>query len=296
MSRPNCRRKGCQRLCSDGALFLNRRRAPRFEGHLFCSESCLYAHVQNELSERWQQLQQERNRRIPRIRLGTILLQSASISPQQLDEAIRLQQERHEGRVGEWLRRLGFVEEHQVTSALSRQYGVPLINLKGTEARNDATNILPPVVARGLNIVPVGYDAEKESLRIAVAAPVNFNSHEAVRKMLHIGVSAYIGDESAIVALIDQWYGADVLEASNVPSFRSLDELQVLVKTIIGTAVDRRADNIQAELLEDYLWVRVDAGIKTDHYFCRHINEACLKVALPLDCHGGLTLVPNGIC
>jgi type II secretion system (T2SS) protein E len=294
MSKPSCHRKGCNRICSDSSLFLSRRRAPRFEGHPICSESCLYSHVEYELSEKWQQRQRDKHRKIPRLRLGTILLQAASITPNQLDEAVRLQQEMREGRLGEWLRRLGFVEEHQVTRALSKQYGIPLINLKGAEAKNDALSIVPAVVARGSNVLPVGYDTEKDFLRIAVAAPVNFNSHEAMRRMLRMGVSAYIGDESEILTLLDQWYGFKEQELSNVPSFSSLDGLQDLAKTIVGIAIDGRAHNIQAELLESYLWVRTDAGLRTDHYFCRHVAHPS-QVPAPLDCRRGLTLVPNGM-
>jgi hypothetical protein len=297
MSAPNCFRKGCTRIRSQFSLFLNRRRAPRFENRPFCSESCLLSHLESELSEKWRQQLKEKNRRIPRPRLGAILLQTASITSGQLQEAVRLQQQSQEGRLGYWLQRLGFVEERQITQALSRQYGIPLINLRHTEANAGAVKMVPATVARCSNLLPVGFDSDKDALRIAVTAPVNFKTHEAIRRMLRKGVSTYIGDESAITSLLEQWYQPDDLDLENAPCFCTLEELQGIARTIVSTAVTQRAHNIQAELLDSFFWARVDWDGRTQHYFYRHRSPAA-DVQGPLEGNWrqAAGAVPAGIC
>lgn len=270
MPRPNCYRKGCTKIRSEFSLFLSRRRPARFDGYSFCSESCLETHLGSELTERWHRLLRGKPRRIPRPKLGTILLQTAFITPDQLDEAVNMQRQTQQGRLGEWLQWLGFVEEHQITLALARQYGLPLINLRDSETRSDAVKMVPGKVAKCSGLLPVGYDDDHNSLRVAVAGPVNFNSQEAVRRMVRKGILTYIGDQSAIESLIEQWYEPEELDLSKVPSYSSLEELLEIGRELVATAANQRADNIQAELLEDFFWARLDFSTRSRHLFYRH--------------------------
>ncbi len=267
---PNCHRRGCTKIRSEFSIFLSRRRPPRFDGYSFCSEPCLQMHIEHELTERWRLLQRERIRRIPRPKLGTILLQTAYITPDQLDEAVSLQRETRQGKLGEWLLRLGFVEEHQITQALAKQYGLPLINLRESDTRSDAVKMIPGRVAKHSGMLPVGYDDTHRALLMAVTGPVNFNFQEAIRRMVRRGILAYMGDQSAIESLIEQWYAPDELDLSNVPIYSSVDEMLEIAREFIATASNQRADNIQAELLEDFFWARLDFGPKSRHFFYRH--------------------------
>jgi hypothetical protein len=273
MPKVNCRRRGCTRIRSEFSLFLSRRRTPQFEGLSFCSEACLQAHFESELNERWSRLQRDKQRKITRLRLGTILLQTAFITADQLDEAIDLQKRMQQGRIGEWLQRLGFVEERQITLALSKQYGLPLINLRNADTRNDAVKMIPGKIAKCSNLLPVAFDDNLDSLRIAVSAPINFNSQEAIRRMVRKGILPYIGDESTIKALLEEWYAPEELDLSTVPIFSSFDELIEIGREIVATASEQKATNIQAELLEDYFWVRLDYGDNARHFFCRRQTE-----------------------
>jgi MshEN domain len=272
MPKVSCRRKGCTRFRTQFSLFPGRKHIPQFEGSSFCSEKCLRMHFESDLRERWGRLVGGRQRQIPRLRLGTILLQTSFITPDQLEEAVSMQTQTQQGRLGEWLLRLGFVEEHQVTLALSKQYGLPLINLRAAAARSDAVRMVPGKVAKSTALLPVGYDDNGESLRIAVSAPINFQAQEAVRRMVGKGIHPYIGDESAIRSLLEQWYGPDELDMSTVPTFCSVEELVEAGQEIIATAIDERADNIQAELLEELFWVRIDLGDQSENFYFRRIG------------------------
>ena len=190
----NCHRKGCTRTRSSFRMLLNKRCPPSFDHQDYCSETCLQDQAENELRDRWRRMQQEKSRHIPRPRLGTILLETAYITPEQLDAAVSMQRQARQGRLGEWLLRLGFVEEHQITVALSRQFGIPMIQLQNSPARADAAKMIPGPVAKCSNLVPVGYDDDRSALRIAMSGPVDFSSQEAIRRMLRKGIVPYIGD------------------------------------------------------------------------------------------------------
>jgi hypothetical protein len=239
---------------------------------MFCSDSCLWKHFESELNDKWRRLLLERDRRIPRPKLGTILMQTAFVTRDQLDRAIKLQNQTREGRIGEWLLRLGFVEEHQVTAALARQYGLPLINLKNASANTDAVRMIPGIVAKCSGLIPVGFDDGQRSLRVAVTAPVNFNSQEAIRRMVRKGIVAYIGDQSAIQQLLVQWYKPEDLDLTNIPTFSSLEDLIELGREMIATAIRHRAQDIQAELVQDFFWMRLDFSSESHHHFFRYAS------------------------
>jgi hypothetical protein len=199
-------------------------------------------------------------------------MQTAFVTRDQLDEAVRLQTKTREGRIGEWLLRLGFVEEHQITMALAKQYGLPIINLNNANANSDAVRMIPGKVAKCSGLVPVGFDDGQTSLRVAVTAPINFNSQEAIRRMVHKGIVAYVCDQSAIQKLMEKCYKPEDLDLSNVPTFSSLDDLVELGSEMISTAVRHRAQDIQAELVHDFFWVRLDFSSESHHHFFRYVS------------------------
>jgi hypothetical protein len=196
------------------------------------------------------------------------LMQTAFITREQLDEAVRLQSSAREGRLGHWLLHLGFVDEHQVTVALARQFGLPLIDFRKSPVRGDLLGLIPAGLARSSKMVPVGYDDVSDSLRLAVCGPVNFHAQEAVRRMLGKKIAAYIGEESAIQNAIAQGYGPDAT-GPDAP-FRTLEEMLERVARTITAAVSRRATNIRAELLCHGLWTRLEfAAASAIHEFYR---------------------------
>jgi hypothetical protein len=270
MPKFQCHRRECNRIRSEFNIFLNRRHPPQYEGNVFCSDACLKMHFESELAEKWRRLQSEQDRRIPRPKLGTILMQTAFITRDQLDEAIKLQSQTRQGRIGEWLQRLGFVEEHQITAALARQYGLPLINLNNSDADTDAVRMIPGKVAKCSGLVPVGFNDGQAALRVAVTAPVNFHSQEAIRRMVRKGIVPYIGDQSAIEKLLKELYEPEDLDISNVPTFSTLEELLEVSGEIIISAINNRAQDIQAELVQDFFWMRLDFGRVSHHHFFRY--------------------------
>ena len=200
-------------------------------------------------------------------------MQTAFLTREQLDEAIRLQKKNQEGRLGEWLLKLGFVSEHQITEALAKQYGLPLINLTNPDTNSDAVRMIPGKVAKRSGVVPVGFDDDQSMLRVAVSAPVDFQSQEAIRRMVHKGLSPYIAEQSAIQHLMERFYDPEELDLSNVPTYDSLDELLDIGREIISLAIDNRAQDIQAELINDFFWMRLELPEETHHHFFRYEAE-----------------------
>ena len=62
------------------------------------------------------------------VRIGELLLKEKRITPEQLQQALN-HQKANGGKLGYNLVKLGFVKDEEITALLSKQYGVPSINL-----------------------------------------------------------------------------------------------------------------------------------------------------------------------
>ncbi len=217
------------------------------------------------MRDRWRALQREKGRHISRSRIGAILLELSLITHDQLEAAVSLQRQNGSGKLGEWLQRLGFIEEHHITVALSRQYGIPMIQLANANARLDTIQMIPAPVAICSNLVPVGFVDDRSALRVALSGPVDYCSQQAIRRMVGTAIMPYMGDSSAIQALIEKIYPPEELDLSNLPTYCNVHELLDLAGSIITSAADQRAKNIQMELVEDFFWVRLDYD-RTSHH------------------------------
>jgi len=72
--------------------------------------------------------------------IGELLVKENLITTEQLDIALK-QQRQNGGRLGSILINLGYVEDDDITSLLSRKYGVPSINLAFLKSIRPLSNL-----------------------------------------------------------------------------------------------------------------------------------------------------------
>ncbi len=104
------------------------------------------------------------------IKLGELLVKENLISPQQLQEALTYQKQ-HGGKLGYNLVKLGFVKDEEITGLLSRQYGVPAINLARFEIDSTVIKLVPAETAQKYQIIPLSRAGA--NLTIAMVDPTN---------------------------------------------------------------------------------------------------------------------------
>src|SRR4029434_2188930 len=88
------------------------------------------------------------------VRIGELLLKEKRITPDQLQEALNYQKA-NGGKLGFNLVKLGFVKDEELTSLLSKQYGVPSINLAQFEIDPAVIKLIPAETAQKYQIVPL---------------------------------------------------------------------------------------------------------------------------------------------
>ncbi len=138
------------------------------------------------------------------VRLGEILIKENLITPEQLKQALDYQKQ-HGGRLGTCMMKMGFISDDEITAVLSRQYGVPSINLKYYEVDASVIKLIPQDTAIRYQIVPLSRVGS--TLTIAMTDPTNVFAMDDIKFMTGFNVEPVVASESAITEAIHKFYG-----------------------------------------------------------------------------------------
>ncbi len=139
------------------------------------------------------------------VKLGELLLKENMVSPQQLQDALN-HQKMNGGKLGKAFVSLGFVKDEEITSLLSRQYGVPSINLDHFEVDPAIIKIIPAETARKYQVLPLSRSGA--TLTIAMADPTNVFAMDDIKFMTGYNVEPVVASESALEDAIERYYGS----------------------------------------------------------------------------------------
>ena len=136
-------------------------------------------------------------------RLGELLVRENLISLQQLQRA-QDEQKKTGGRIGYHLTKLGFIEESELTNFLSKQYGVPSINLKEFDIDGEVVKLVPKEVAEKHQCIPV--NRAGASLILAMSDPSNIFAIDDIKFLTGYNVEVVVASEQAIKESLEKYY------------------------------------------------------------------------------------------
>jgi type IV pilus assembly protein PilB len=139
------------------------------------------------------------------VKLGELLLKENMVTPQQLQEALG-HQKMNGGKLGKAFVSLGYVKDEEITSLLSRQYGVPSINLDHFEVDPAIIKIIPAETSRKYQILPLSRSGA--TLTIAMADPTNVFAMDDIKFMTGYNVEPVVASETSLDEAIEKYYGS----------------------------------------------------------------------------------------
>ena len=148
-------------------------------------------------------------------KLGEILVRENLITSQQLRETLEYQRA-NGGRLGSNLVKLGYVSDDVVTAVLSRQYGVPSINLDLFQIDKDVIKLISEEVALKYSVLPI--TKAGATLTLAMADPTNVFAMDDIKFMTGLNVEPVIASESSIQLAVGKYYSGsneiDIFDAA----------------------------------------------------------------------------------
>jgi len=137
------------------------------------------------------------------VRIGELLLKEKLITPEQLQQALT-QQKSNGGKLGYNLVKMGFVKDEQITALLSKQYGVPSINLAQFKIDPTIVKLVPTETARKYQIIPLSRSGS--TLTIAMTDPTNVFAMDDIKFMTGYTVEPVVASETAITDAVEKYY------------------------------------------------------------------------------------------
>ncbi|MBW1807152.1 MAG: type IV-A pilus assembly ATPase PilB [Deltaproteobacteria bacterium] len=136
-------------------------------------------------------------------RLGELLVRENVISVGQLKKAQESQRQSG-GRLGSSLVKLGMIEESELTSFLSKQYGVPAINLNEFDIDQEVISLVPREVAEKHCLLP--FNRSGSMISIAMGDPSNIFAVDDIKFITDYNVEVMVAAEEAIRDAIERYY------------------------------------------------------------------------------------------
>jgi type IV pilus assembly protein PilB len=173
------------------------------------------------------------------VRIGELLLKEKRVTPEQLQQALN-HQKANGGKLGFNLVKLGFVKEEEITALLSKQYGVPSINLVQFDIDPAVIKLIPADTALKYQIIPLSRSGA--TLTIAMTDPTNVFAMDDIKFMTGYNVEPVVASEAAVVDAIRRYYpsaakaaaapGASAVQGAGPSTLelatKGLEELQTL--------------------------------------------------------------------
>lgn len=195
-------------------------------------------------------------------RLGELLVRENLISLQQLQKA-QEQQRKTGGRLGFNLTKLGYIEETELTSFLSRQYGVPSINLSDFDIDADVIKMVPREVAVKHQVIPV--NRAGATLIVAMADPSNIFAVDDLKFSTSYNIEVVVASDGAIRDAIAKYY-VEVptaepggLNYESVMAEFDMDEVEVAGDADEGNIVDLERSAEDAPVVKLVNLILIDA-------------------------------------
>src|SRR3970282_328063 len=129
------------------------------------------------------------------VRLGDLLLKEKRITPEQLQEVLNYQKT-NGGKLGANLVKLGFIKDEEITALLSKQYGLPSLNLTKFEIALNALKLIPSETAQKYQIVPLSRAGA--TLTIAMTDPTNVFAMDDIKFMTGYNVEPVVAPGASL--------------------------------------------------------------------------------------------------
>jgi type IV pilus assembly protein PilB len=185
------------------------------------------------------------------VRIGELLLKEKRITPAQLQEALN-HQKANGGKVGLNLVRLGFVTDEEITELLSKQYGVPSINLSQFDIDAAVIKLIPPETVQKYQIIPLSRSGA--TLTIAITDPTNVFAMDDIKFMTGYNVEPVVASETAVLEAIQRYYsngGAKNGKKDTAPAPAAGNLNSAATMELVSKALEDVAIEDDVEVLEE---------------------------------------------
>ena len=215
------------------------------------------------------------------VRIGDVLIAEGYLSPAQLDEALELQKQDRNKRLGEILLDYEYITEDQLLVALSKRLNLEIADFTQIEADLEAAALVPKALAVRYRILPLGFKGGRALL--VVNDPLDVYGIEDIKALMGVPAELLLGKKEELLTALNKAYGEldsrRAIEAANMSVAREEGDgdqdvaagddtapIVNLINSIIIKGYNDSASDIHIDPFEKSILIRyrID-GLLIDH-------------------------------
>ncbi|VAW86752.1 Type II secretory pathway, ATPase PulE/Tfp pilus assembly pathway, ATPase PilB [hydrothermal vent metagenome] len=184
-----------------------------------------------------------RQKSLPHMRLGEILVGEKLVTPEQIEEALEEQKRKKGVPLGEILIKNKIVSTAEIQQSLAKKLGIPFIHLAEFEIGEKEISMVPYNIVEQHTVIPI--HVYKDKLIVALENPMNWEALDELRFTTNKYVEPVMATEEDIRKAIAMYYGSQTKESESLDDI--MDDGDMELETLSSDDEDKDADDHLAE-------------------------------------------------
>jgi hypothetical protein len=253
-SQPPCTLASCTRAQSYWLRLRDRHRpnGTYLQGAFYCQPQCLENALINQLSR--MQVMAPSPQPPNRIPLGLLMVARGKLSFMEVRAALEAQRRARYGKIGEWIEKLGFATEQEVTTALALQWGCPVATSIDPSTVQSLGNIPLPIL-EAFQMLPLNYAAATNTLYVAFGERVDHAALYAIEKILACRTQPCVAGRKSIARQLEHMRQ---LSRPTDVEFGPMDDLAEMARIAASYTARLSPEEVRLSRIGRFIWLRLD--------------------------------------
>jgi len=256
--RADSKRQNCSSVSCPGPKplwqRLLRRPAGAFlHGQFYCGPQCLETALLGQISRlRSMSPPAQPPNRIP---LGLLMVARGKLTHLEVRAALEAQRRARYGTIGDWIEKLGFASEQDVTAALALQWGCPVASSFDL-ATVESPGQIPLPILEAFQMLPLSYVAATNTLYLAFGARVDHAALYAIERILDCRTQPCVAPFKSIARQLELL--RQLPRVSDVEFItRDLSEMSRITSSYVARL---SPEDVRLSRIGRFIWLRMNPG------------------------------------
>lgn len=231
---------------------LRHRQGTFLQGAFYCQPQCLETALISQLSHlRVMAPSPQPPNRIP---LGLLMVARGKLTFAEVGAALEAQRRAHYGKIGEWIEKLGFATEQEVTTALALQWGCPVATSFDPSTIHSLGSIPFPIL-EAFQMLPLNHVASTNTLYLAFGERVDHGALYAIEKILACRTQPCVAGRKSIACQLDSM--RQLPHPSDV-EFGPMNDLTEMARIASSYTARLSPEAVRLSRIGRFIWLRLD--------------------------------------
>jgi len=249
---PPCSLSSCNRTRSLWQSMRHRDNGSLLQGAFYCQPQCLEIALLGQLSR----LRILSSPLLPpnRIPLGLLMVARGKLTHLEVQAALDAQHLARRGKIGDWIERLGFATEQEVTTALALQWGCPVVSSIDPSTASSVGNI-PLSILEAFQMLPFNYAAATNTLYVACGERVDHAALYAIEKILECRTQPCVSSRKTIARQLEAMRQTP---RPNDVEFGPMNDLAEMSSIAASYTSRLSPDSVRLSRVGRFIWLRLE--------------------------------------